>query len=151
MAADYDLNEIADALALRWNGLTTVEYDGVDRPMTALSEVVGSVQPPAIVLELDDIDWDLTMGRGSDTFTFLAYLIVATADSVSGQRLVRQLMSTGGAAGRLKDAMDGVNVDRTLGGLVSIVHMPSPRSVGRINYSGVDYLGAILPIEVTAQ
>lgn len=146
--ADYDLNEIADALAAVWSNMGTLDYDGVDRTVTSLSEIDGSMEPPAIGIELDDLNWDITMSRGADEFTFLAYLIVGSGDSGSGQRLVRQLLSTGGLLDKLKDKLEA---SKTLGGLVSYANLTTPRSIGRITWAGVDYQGAILEIEVCAQ
>jgi hypothetical protein len=146
--ADYDLNEIADALALAVQGLDTYVIYGQQEEITATADAPGVANVPAIVFELDDVAWDTTMARGSDSFTFLAYLIVSSADSRSGQRLVRQLLSTGGLAGRVKDALE---VDTTLGGLVSYAVASGTRTIGNINYAGVDYQGATIVIEVMAQ
>jgi hypothetical protein len=82
---------------------------------------------------------------GADTFTFLAYMIVSQADSVDAQRLIRQALSTGGLATAVKDKL--VN-NQKLGGLVSYAHMSGTRSIGVINYGGVDYQGATLEIVV---
>jgi hypothetical protein len=149
--ADYDLNEIADALATAVQGLDTYVIDGQQQEVTATGDVQGVANVPAIAFELDVVDWDITMARGADAFTFLAYLLVSSADSPSGQRLVRQLLSTGGLAGRVKDALNPADGDRTLGGLVSYAHVTGTRTIGNINYAGADYQGAVLEIEVVAQ
>lgn len=146
--ADYDLNAIADALAAAVQGLDTYVIDGQQQEVTGDSEVAGVANVPAIVFELEDITWDVTMARGADSFVFLAYLLVTSADSPSGQRLVRQLLSSGGLAGRIKDALEQ---DSTLGGLVSYAVATGTRTIGNINYAGADYLGAVLEIEVVAQ
>lgn len=146
--ADYDLNEIADALAAAVQGLDAYVIGGVQEEVTATGDVHGVANVPAVAIELDTIDWDITMARGADSFTFLAYLMVSSADSPSGQRLVRQLLSTGGLAGRVKDALEQ---DTTLGGLVSYAVATGTRTIGNINFAGVDYQGATIVIEVTAQ
>jgi hypothetical protein len=146
--ADYDLNEVADALAGTVQGLDAYVIGGVQEEITATGDVQGVANVPAIAFELEDIDWDITMSRGADAFVFLAYLMVSSADSPSGQRLVRRLLSTGGLAGRVKDAIEQ---DRTLGGLVSYAVATGTRTIGNINYAGIDYQGAIIVIEVTAQ
>jgi hypothetical protein len=146
--ADYDLNEIADALANAVQGLDTYVIDGQQQDITATGDVQGVANVPAIAFELDDIDWDITMARGADAFVFLAYVMVSSADNPSGQRLVRQLLSTGGLAGRVKDALEQAG---TLGGLVSYAVATGTRTIGNINYAGVDYQGAVLEIEVVAQ
>lgn len=146
--ADYDLNEIADALAAAVQGLDTYVISGVQDEITATGDVPGVANMPAIAFELDDITWDITMARGADSFVFLAYLVVSSADSSSGQRLVRQLLSSGGLAGRVKDALEE---DTTLGGLVSYAVATGTRTIGTINYGGVDYQGAVIEIQVVAQ
>lgn len=149
--ADYDLNAIADAIAARVQGLDAYVISGQQQEVTATGDAPGVANVPAFVVELDDITWDSTMARGSDSFVFLGYLLVAKSDNVSGQRLLRQVLSTGGVAGRIKDVLDGEDVDRTLGGLVDYVHVPGTRTIGNINYAGVDYLGAVIEIQVVAQ
>ena len=146
--ADYDLNVIADALASRFQGLNTYTFDGQQQVVTATSEAAGVANVPAIVIELDDITWDITMARGADSFVFLAYLLVSSADSPNGQKLVRQLLSTGGLAGKVKDALEN---DQTLGGQVSYAIATGTRTIGNINYAGADYLGATIEIQVVAQ
>lgn len=146
--ADYDLNAIADALAAAVQGLDTDVIYGQQEEITASGDVPGTPNVPFMAFELDTLDWDTTMARGSDSFTFLAYVAVSSADSRSGQRLVRQLLSTGGLAGRIKDALE---VDTTLGGLVSYAVASGTRTIGNINWAGVDYQGATIVIEVMAQ
>jgi len=146
--AAYDLNAIADALAAVFQGMDTRTFDGDQEVVTSVSTAAGVANVPAIVIELDDITWDITMARGADSFVFLAYLLVSSADSPGGQRLVRQLLSTGGLADRIKDALDS---DQTLGGLVSYAVATGTRTIGNINYAGADYLGATIEIQVVAQ
>lgn len=141
----YDLNAIADALQGVWQGMDTQVVDGTMVPLSAYSEVPGTLNVPAVAIELDDIAWDQSMGRGADQMSYLAYLIVSQADDVAGQRLIRQALSTGGLLDKLKDKLVA---NQTLGGLVSYAHMPGTRSIGAINYGGVDYQGATLEIVV---
>ena len=146
--ADYDLNAIADALADTWRDLPTgATYDSEPESISVYSEAQGVATVPAIVIELDDVSYDLTMGRGSDTATFLAYFLLSTADSPDAQRSLRAALSSGGVVTRLVDKL----VDNDFSAVASIVHMTGTRSIGNINYAGVDYLGATLEIEVTMQ
>jgi hypothetical protein len=146
--ATYDLNAIADALAAVWQGMTTDTYDGVPDKMNAYSEIEGNVPVPAIVVELEGIDYDVAMGRGADSFVFMAHMLVADDGSVHGQKLVRALLSSGGVANSMKDRVED---DTTLGGLVSYVHFSGTRNVGTVPYNGTDYVGASLVFEVVAQ
>jgi hypothetical protein len=146
--ADYDLNAIADALAVATEELDTETYGGVATPLSTYSEVEGVVSAPALVFELDTVSYDLTAGRGADAAVFLGQLLVAEADSGTGQRLVRRVLSSGGEVDRIKDAIE---TDTTLGGLVSFVHFSGTRSIGRVTYNGIDYHGAVLVFEVVVQ
>lgn len=148
MAADYDLNAIADALRDLFQGEVMYVVGGVSVPLNAFSEVQGQVQAPALVIDLDDVDWDLTFQRGADAFTFLVSVLLQSADSTNGQRILRAALSTGGIGTRIKDVME---TDKTLGGLVSYADMVGTRKVGVIQYGGVEYVGAELIIEVVAQ
>lgn len=142
--ADYDLNAIAQALATAM-AVDSWEIDGQLRPVSVYADVPGLASTPALAIELDDITYDVSMGAGADEFTFLAYLLVSSADAVSGQRLQRQLLSRGGAALSVKAALER---DTTLGGLVSYAHMVGTRTIGTINYGNVAYLGATLEVRV---
>jgi hypothetical protein len=146
--AGYDLNAIADALADQLGSLQAGQYDGQQQMVTVTSEVTGVASVPAIGIELDTVNWDVTMARGADAFVFLAYLLVSTAESPDGQRLIRSLLSTGGLATSVKDTIEA---NRTLGGLVSYAVATRVRSIGAIKYAGVDYLGAVIEIEVVGQ
>jgi hypothetical protein len=146
--ATYDLNAIFDAIADLMNGLETgVKLDGRAQIITAYSEVLGNVQAPAIVLELEDVTYDLAMGNGADGISIVATCLIQTADTKTAQRALRTFMSRQETAGvaRLKAVMDE---DTTLGGLVSFVQFGTVRRIGTLTYDGVDYLGAELIFEV---
>jgi hypothetical protein len=148
--ANYELNEVFDALAATWDGLETGdEFGGVAEILTCTSEVVGQVNVPAIVLELDDLDWDLNMADGADAFTIVATVLIKTQETKGAQRALRTFLSRRSGAGvaRLKAAL---KANQSLGGLVSYAHMTSVRRVGLINYDAVDYQGAELVIEVVS-
>lgn len=146
--ASYDLNAVADALADVFDGVATgVTLGGVAQVVTAYADVPGTVAVPAVVLELDDIQYDLTMGAGMDEFTFLALLLVEYQDEQTAQRALRSFMSRDGGFGKLKAALEA---DRTLGDLVSVAHMTGVRRIGVIEYGSAAYLGAEIPIEVTS-
>ena len=147
--ASYDLNAVADALKDVFNGVLTGEtLDSVPVTVTAYADVPGTVEVPAVVLELDDVQYDLTMGgEGMDDFTFVALLLVEYQDAPTAQRALRSFMSRDGGAGKLKAALAA---HQTLGDLVSFAHMTSVRRIGVIDYGGATYLGAEIPIEVTA-
>jgi hypothetical protein len=148
--AAYDINEIFDALATLFNGLDTGDLiGGTVVELSAYSEVAGNIEVPAMVLELDDITWDETMGGGQDVLIILATILVQDVDTRGAQRALRSFLSRKDTAGmaRLKARLA---TDETLGGLVSFVQMGQARQIGRITYDQVDYMGVALPLEVVS-
>lgn len=148
--ASYDLNAVFDALQAVFDGLPTGEdIGGVAQQISAYSEVVPNVQVPAIVLELDDVAWDRTMGEGSDDFTIMMTILVQDVASPEAQRVLRSFLSRAPGSGlaRIQATLDE---NKTLGGLVSYVNMGTARQMGRITYDQVDYLGVSIPLEVVS-
>lgn len=146
MTVSYDLNAVFDALAAVFDGLATgAQWDGASIALAAYAEVPGQVTVPALVLELDDLVWDVTMGRGADTWTVVGTALVQFADQQDAQRELRAFLSADGGAGRLKAALEA---EKTLSGLVSYVQLTQARRVGKISYAGVEYLGCELVFEV---
>jgi hypothetical protein len=147
-SASYDLNEILDALAALFQDVTTGDQiGGVAVKISAYADVPDEVITPAVVLELDDLDWDQDMGGGADSFTILASVLVQNADNQGAQRAMRAFLSRKATAGvaRLKAVLEA---DKTLGGLVSYAHLARVRDIGEITYGNITYLGADLVIEV---
>jgi hypothetical protein len=148
--ASYDLNAVFDALQELFDELPTGEdIGGVAQQISAYSEVVPNVQVPAIVLELDDIDWDQTMQAGSDDFTIMMTILVQDVASPEAQRVLRSFLSRAPGSGlaRIKATLEA---SKNLGGLVSYIEMGSARQMGRITYDQVDYLGVSIPLEVVS-
>jgi hypothetical protein len=148
--AEYEIEEIMDALAERFHGLDTGDtLGGSVVELTAYATVPGNIEVPALVLELDDIAWDLNMGDGADGLSVVASCYIQAVDSKGAQRAMWRFLSrkSESGVGRLKAALEE---DATLGGLVSFAHMTNARRIGQITYDGIDYLGAELIIEVVS-
>jgi hypothetical protein len=147
--ANYDLNEVFDALAAVWNGMDTGDtVGGQSVRVIAEAEVAGDIQTPAIVLELDDLTYDLSMGGGADEFIIVATVLVSGVEDRFAQRRLRSFLSRKGGdltVGRLKTVLEA---SETLGDLVSYARVSNMRRFGRITYDNVDYLGAELIVEV---
>lgn len=144
----YDLEEIMEALAATFNGVATGdEIGGVAITMECHADVPGQVEPPSIVLEVDDLQWDLNMGHGADSFTVTALALVTYQDMDQAQRLLWRFLSRKSTSGlmRIKAALEA---NQDLGGLVSYAVLTNVRNIGNINYNAVDYLAAELIIEV---
>jgi hypothetical protein len=147
-AVDYDLNEVFDALAGVFDGVDTGdEVSGVAVTLTCVPEVPGQIEPPGLVLDFDDQNYDLNFGSGADSFGLVGLLLVTYAEAEDAQRALRSFLSRKQTSGitRLKDALEA---NQTLGGLVSYVVLTGVRNIGIVVFSGVDYLGAELVFEV---
>lgn len=150
LGAAYEIEAVMTALAHVFDGVQTGdEIGGVPTTLECHAEVVGQVDPPSIVLELDNLNWDLNMGGGADGFTVVALALVSYADMAGAQRALWRFLSRKSSSGivRLKTALEA---DQSLGGLVSYAIMTNVRNIGVVTYNGVDYLGAELIIEVVS-
>lgn len=146
--AAYDLNAVMDALAAVFNGTPTGEtFNGEAETFSAYPEVPGQVTVPAVVLDLDDLEWDLTMGDGEDGWTVIASLLLDFQDDQGAQRRMRSMLSRNGGAGKLKATL---KANQTLGGLISYAHMTRVRRIGEIVYGDVTYLGAEIEIAMVS-
>jgi len=146
----YEIGEIMDALAGTFNGVPTGDVlNGVAQIISCAAEVPAQISVPAVVLEIDDLDWDLNMGAGADGFTVLATVLVQFQDMTGAQRELWRFLSRRNTAGvaRLKAALQA---NQTLGGTVSYAVFSRVRSIGTIEYNKVPYLGAELIIEIVS-
>jgi hypothetical protein len=92
----------------------------------------------------DEVEYDVTFGRGSDTWMILVQAFVASVfDQASQQRLDRMLAPTG--AESIKEAIES---DRTLGGACSDLRVT--RSSGYQTYA-LEGRGNVLGAEFTVQ
>lgn len=146
----YDLEEVMEALAALFNGVETGdEIGGVAITMECHADMTGQIEPPSILLEIDDLAWDLNMGRGADGFSVSALVLVTYQDMDQAQRLLWRFLSRKSTSGlmRIKAVLEA---DQTLGGLVSYAVLTTVRNIGTVNVNAVDYLGAELIIEVVS-
>lgn len=148
--ASYEIGEIMDALAATFDGVATGDVlAGVAQVISCAAEVPAQISVPAVVLEIDDLDWDLNMGAGADGFTVLATVLVQVQDLAGAQRELWRFLSRRSTAGvaRLKAALVA---NQSLDGTVSYAVFSRVRSIGTIKYNSVDYLGAELIIEIVS-
>jgi hypothetical protein len=149
--ATYEIEEIMDALAATFDGVTTGDsIRGVAQAISCTAEVPLQVNVPAVVLEMDDLDWDLNMGAGADGFTVLATVLVQQQDIQTAQRELWRFLSRRGGAGiaRMKAALEA---NKTLGNLVSYAIFTRVRNPSTtVTVNAVDYLAAELIIEIVS-
>jgi hypothetical protein len=149
--AAYEIEEIMDALAAVFDGIATGDtIRGVAQKISCTAEVPLQLNVPAVVLELDDLDWDLNMGAGADGFTVLVTVLVQAQEIQTAQRELWRFLSRKNTAGvaRMKAALEA---NKTLGSLVSYAIFSHVRNASTtVTYNSVDYLAAELIIEVVS-
>jgi hypothetical protein len=114
--------------------------------------VTGTIVTPAAVVIPGDggrgnkraIDYDQTMGRGSDMFFFTVLLLVTDAVERASTDTLDEYLAGSGALS-VKQAIES---DETLGGIVGWTNVQGVADYGRIDYGGQSYLGAEFQVEV---
>lgn len=132
------VTSIRNGLATRLNTITG---------LTAHAVVKGQIVPPAAVIELETINFDATMGRGSDDFVFTVKLLVSASATPDAQAKLDGYLAGSGATTTVRGAVDA---DDTLSGVVHFARVATVRQYGLIEYAGVQYVGCEFLIEVTA-
>lgn len=125
---------------------------------TRLADAVASVSPtlnhygyvpdavavPAFYVSGVEIDYDLTMGRGSDELTVICVVLVSAANDQSGQAQLDAYLK-GSGAGSLKAAIEA---DPTLGGACFSLDVTRAQGYGFHQVGATSYLGAELVVNV---
>lgn len=114
--------------------------------------VTGTVATPAAVIVPGDggrgnrraIDFDQTMGRGSDQFFFTILVLVSDA----AERAAFETLDAYLAGSGTLSVKAAVESDETLGGIVGWTNVQGVMDYGRIDYGGQSYLGAEFTVEV---
>jgi hypothetical protein len=102
------------------------------------------VPPAAIVGWPDEIRFDGTMLRGMDSMTFPVWVVVGTADARSARDTLAAYLDGAGASS-VKAAIDG--------GTYTACHSArvSSARIEPISIAGINYLAAVLDVEVTGR
>lgn len=116
--------------------------------------VIGDINPPAAVVVPGDpsrknvyaINYDCTMGRGSDDYIFTILLMVANKVERASQEALDEYLEGSGA----KSVKAAVESEPTLGGVCHFVNVTGVRDYGIVDYGGQKYVGAEFLVEVTA-
>jgi hypothetical protein len=102
------------------------------------------MNPPAAIVQLEDISFDATMGRGSDRLTFTVTLFVSNAWNRTAQDNLDAYLAGEGASS-IKAAIEA---DETLASVVSFAWVMGVRNYGDFEFAGQSYYGAEFVIEV---
>ncbi len=115
--------------------------------LRVLDYVPDAIAPPTAIVQLPrSIAFDLVAGRGADSVDLRVLVLVgAVSDRASTRNLARYL--DGAGATSVKAAIEG---EPTLGGLKVDAYVPRVENTGSYSFAGVDYLGALFVVNVTA-
>lgn len=116
--------------------------------------VIGDINPPAAVIVPGDpsrknvyaINYDCTMGRGSDDYIFTVLLMVGNKVERASQEALDEYLAGAGA----KSVKAAIESEPTLGGAAHFVNVTGVRDYGIVEYGGQKYVGAEFLVEVTA-
>tara|TARA_R100001443_G_scaffold84831_2_gene91498 strand:- start:2206 stop:2616 length:411 start_codon:yes stop_codon:yes gene_type:complete len=116
--------------------------------LSAYDYVPDFIEPPiALVAPLNTLNYDTTMGRGSDTYEIPVILYIANIDAQTSQDDVDAYLASSGATS-IKAAIEG---DATLGGAAMSARVVSATDYGEYEVTqGTSYLGVTFNIEVIA-
>lgn len=107
--------------------------------MTTYDWVPSDVEAPCIYPADWGIDWDRTMGRGTDEYEVTLHLLCARIDDREGQRMLAGYMKGAGPS----SVKAAIEADRTLGGAVDTLRVarsvgPRKYDIGEASYAGAD-------------
>jgi hypothetical protein len=115
--------------------------------LNAHATAPGSIVTPCafVVPRTPAIEFDETMGRGSDQLNFGIVLLVSrSTDQLAQEHLDPYLAGSGSSS--IKAAVEG---DGTLGGVADWTRVSSVASYGDIEIATISYLGARFNVEVS--
>ncbi len=109
--------------------------------------VVESIMLPAVVIEPFSADFNVTFGRGLDTFDFNLFVLVSRADPTSAQATLDALISGVGDSSIRRALYD--KPDLGLGPSVDTVVHSMKGYGGSMEGYGISHIGAILQVCVS--
>lgn len=131
-----DLEEVRDAIAALVDTIPGLQ---------GLANVPGQITPPAALVLLESVDFDSSMDRGSDDYTWIV-MIMTSHSSDTGQDLLMQYASGSGA----KSVKAKFEADPTLGGLVFDANVSEVRPPGDYEMGAITYYAIQFVIQVSA-
>lgn len=128
-------------------GIATV-LQGISGLRTA-TDTPGQIAPPIAVIGWPErIDYDQTMGRGTDEYVIPVRLFVSSASARAADDLLEGYLNKSGATS-VKATFDATR-PQTLGGVVSDARVRSMTGAGVVEHGAGQYLAADFEIVVLA-
>lgn len=118
--------------------------------LTCFGYVPDSIVAPCFFVGEVDVNFDKTMGRGTDELLFTCRVLAGRADDRSAQRILDALLSGAGEAS-LKQAIEaarGAPGELALGGLADDLHLQRVQGYRWYEHQGSSFVGAELAIKV---
>jgi len=112
--------------------------------LNAYDKAPGTVVVPAAFPMPGPIEFDETMGRGSDLYTFRVRLLVQRSTETYAQEDLDAYLAGSGSSS-IKAAIEG---DETLSGVADWTRVTGVPVYGDIEHNGISYLGADFIVEV---
>ena len=115
--------------------------------LTVKDYVPDSKEPPtAVVGVVENIVYDSTMARGSDTYTIPIFLYVSRVDAQDSQETLDAYLAPTGSSS-IKQAVES---DTSLGGACDSVRVVEADNYGVYNINNINYLGVEFEVEIIA-
>ena len=115
--------------------------------LTVKDYVPDSIEPPtAVVGVVENIVYDSTMARGSDTYTIPIFLYVSRVDAQDSQETLDAYLAPTGSSS-IKQAVES---DTSLGGVCDSVRVVEADNYGVYNINNINYLGVEFEVEIIA-
>lgn len=111
------------------------------------TEQPDTITPPVAIVNVANVNFDQTFGRGLDEFNFVITVIVGRVGERSAQRLLDSYVSSTGAS----SVKLAIELDRTLGGKCDSLRVTDMRNYGSISIGEITYLAAEFNIAVYAK
>lgn len=116
----------------------------IGSPFQAYDTIPLSVNAPCAVVQFNSIQFDETMGRGSDKLFFNILVFVEWTDPDASQNDLDSYLNLSGSTS-IKAAVEG---DSSLGGIVSYAVVTAAHDYGVIAVNTIDYLTVVFDVEV---
>lgn len=137
---------MASLKAIRAAVKTTLEANLAD--MTGYATIPGATNLPAFVVDPVDADFNVAMGRGTDTYQFDLAVMVNSSDLAIGQDELDDYLTGAGA----KSIRAVVFANRTLGLTDTDAHVAGMSGYStQFETSALEHIGAVLRLVVTTK
>ena len=107
--------------------------------------VLANPTPPCVYVSSGPVEYDETMGRGHDTWTFIVYALVGYVSDIGAQKRLDEMLASHGA----QSVKTLIESDRTLDGAAYTLTVPSVTGV-RV-YTLETGAGATIPPAIGAE